>query len=92
MNIQTKIQTRLRIHKHKYTNMNVQTKNTNRNTNTNKNTQTQIQKHKHKQVEPNGEYVKPPQEKMSYATMVFVRTAIGEAIVHSWCSVCFYDY
>ena len=66
--------------------MNVQTKNTN----TNKNTQTQIQKHK--QVEPNGEYVKPPQEKMSYATMVFVRTAIGEAIVHSWCSVCFYDY
>jgi len=28
-------------------------------------------------VEPNGEYVKPPQEKMSYATMVFVRTAIG---------------
>ena len=84
--IQTQIQTRIRIHKHKYTNMNVQTKNTN----TNKNTLTQIQKHK--QVEPNGEYVKPPQEKMSYATMVFVRTAIGEAIVHSWCSVCFYDY
>ena len=31
-------------------------------------------------VEPNGEYVEPPQAKMSYATMVFVRTAIGQSL------------
>ena len=28
-------------------------------------------------VEEDGTYVKPPKEKMGYATMVFVRTAIG---------------
>ena len=32
------------------------------------------------EVEPNGEYVEPPQAKMSYATMVFVRTAIGQSL------------
>ena len=31
-------------------------------------------------VESNGEYVEPPQAKMSYATMVFVRTAIGQSL------------
>ncbi len=32
---------------------------------------------KNAQVLPDGTYVKPPQDKLSYGTMVFVRVAIG---------------
>ena len=31
---------------------------------------------KNAQVQPDGTYIKPPQEKLSYGTMVFVRVAI----------------